>query len=151
MGFTPVIRHIVFGIGCLWAVFVWRSYVSTSHCGYNGDALAALACATEIAPAYLLVAIRRSRGYRMRAFVATAFALLVLKAFRWFPRWIDFRTVYLVAPIGAALIMELGIRVVHLSRRSVGDHLRCPVCSYDLHGNVSGICPECGTPICTSD
>jgi hypothetical protein len=23
----------------------------------------------------------------------------------------------------------------------------CPKCSYSLHGNVSGICPECGTPI----
>ena len=23
----------------------------------------------------------------------------------------------------------------------------CPRCSYDLTGNVSGICPECGTPI----
>jgi hypothetical protein len=24
---------------------------------------------------------------------------------------------------------------------------RCRVCSYDLTGNVSGICPECGSPI----
>lgn len=25
----------------------------------------------------------------------------------------------------------------------------CPVCNYDLTGNVSGTCPECGTPIVT--
>ena len=23
----------------------------------------------------------------------------------------------------------------------------CPRCGYDLTGNISGICPECGTPI----
>jgi hypothetical protein len=23
----------------------------------------------------------------------------------------------------------------------------CPVCDYNLTGNVSGICPECGTPV----
>ncbi len=31
-------------------------------------------------------------------------------------------------------------------RRDVGRRL-CPACRYDLHGNVSGTCPECGTPI----
>ena len=24
---------------------------------------------------------------------------------------------------------------------------RCPTCGYDLTGNISGVCPECGTPI----
>jgi uncharacterized RDD family membrane protein YckC len=28
-----------------------------------------------------------------------------------------------------------------------GDALVCDQCGYDLHGNVSGICPECGKPI----
>jgi uncharacterized RDD family membrane protein YckC len=28
-----------------------------------------------------------------------------------------------------------------------GDGLVCENCSYDLHGNMSGICPECGTPL----
>jgi uncharacterized RDD family membrane protein YckC len=28
-----------------------------------------------------------------------------------------------------------------------GDGLVCESCGYDLHGNMSGICPECGTPI----
>jgi hypothetical protein len=28
-----------------------------------------------------------------------------------------------------------------------GDGLVCETCSYDLHGNMSGICPECGTPL----
>jgi len=30
-------------------------------------------------------------------------------------------------------------------RRELG--LSCRICDYDLTGNVSGICPECGTPI----
>lgn len=24
---------------------------------------------------------------------------------------------------------------------------RCPTCAYDLTGNASGVCPECGTPV----
>ncbi len=31
------------------------------------------------------------------------------------------------------------------TRAPVGD--RCAQCSYDLTGNVSGVCPECGTPV----
>jgi hypothetical protein len=27
------------------------------------------------------------------------------------------------------------------------DFSRCPSCGYNLTGNVSGVCPECGTPI----
>ena len=27
------------------------------------------------------------------------------------------------------------------------DHLTCPTCRYDLTGNTSGTCPECGSPI----
>jgi hypothetical protein len=34
-------------------------------------------------------------------------------------------------------------------RASRPDH--CRTCGYDLTGNVSGICPECGTPVPTSD
>ena len=30
-------------------------------------------------------------------------------------------------------------------------HGFCPVCSYDLTGNVSGTCPECGTAVDTSE
>ena len=29
-------------------------------------------------------------------------------------------------------------------------HEHCPNCDYDLTGNVSGICPECGTKIAAS-
>jgi hypothetical protein len=29
-------------------------------------------------------------------------------------------------------------------RRATG---RCAECGYDLHGNVSGVCPECGTKV----
>jgi hypothetical protein len=32
-------------------------------------------------------------------------------------------------------------------RRGMGQQGRCAACSYDLTGNVSGICPECGTAL----
>lgn len=31
--------------------------------------------------------------------------------------------------------------------RPADDHPRCTTCRYDLTGNTSGVCPECGTPI----
>lgn len=39
-------------------------------------------------------------------------------------------------------------RVYHRIRRRISRHRPgiCPTCSYDLTGNASGVCPECGTP-----
>jgi len=31
--------------------------------------------------------------------------------------------------------------------RTQHDPIQCSVCSYDLTGNISGVCPECGTAI----
>jgi hypothetical protein len=43
-----------------------------------------------------------------------------------------------------------GLVVLHAHRRDTqarrASH-RCGQCGYDLTGNVSGVCPECGTPV----
>lgn len=38
-----------------------------------------------------------------------------------------------------------------LNLRTLSHQRKCPVCRYDLRGNVSGVCPECGTPIRASN
>ena len=43
---------------------------------------------------------------------------------------------------GAMLLISLLLRDER--RQNVG---RCARCEYDLTGNVSGVCPECGTPL----
>ncbi|QOV88471.1 hypothetical protein [Humisphaera borealis] len=46
----------------------------------------------------------------------------------------------------ALVLSALGLSAVAPARRrSASDRPRCP-CGYDLTGNVSGICPECGRP-----
>jgi hypothetical protein len=45
---------------------------------------------------------------------------------------------------GVSLFIRWRRRVAAKSRSDRG---LCPVCSYDLTGNTSGICPECGTPV----
>lgn len=52
-----------------------------------------------------------------------------------------------VAVIGVfiAILHRLGHRPSLLARFAANPH--CPVCQYNLTGNLSGICPECGTPI----
>jgi hypothetical protein len=44
----------------------------------------------------------------------------------------------------AAVVPEIWL-VIRGRKRSAGD--RCRECSYDLTGNVSGVCPECGSRI----
>lgn len=58
---------------------------------------------------------------------------------------------------GAGLVVyPLCTRVQRYARRWLDLRMlyrqgKCPVCGYDLQGNVSGVCPECGTPIRESD
>lgn len=55
-----------------------------------------------------------------------------------FPMWI-------VTVVFAALpVLREGRVVVRRLRHSTN---RCPKCSYDLTGNESGVCPECGSPV----
>jgi len=52
--------------------------------------------------------------------------------------------------VGVTAILPLiwtGQRIRRI-RRTSGSH--CSVCSYDLTGNTSGTCPECGSPIPSS-
>ena len=42
-------------------------------------------------------------------------------------------------------IARTSLAIYAVARRRTGDHLGlCPICGYDLTGNVSGVCPECG-------
>ena len=51
----------------------------------------------------------------------------------------------------ALYLMSLAIYLGRVQRRAIHDALRrrsmCVGCSYDLTGNTSGVCPECGTKI----
>jgi hypothetical protein len=51
-------------------------------------------------------------------------------------------------PLWAAPVMLVGLAGLAWWRKSgnFGQN-QCPQCAYDLTGNVSGICPECGNPI----
>lgn len=47
-------------------------------------------------------------------------------------------------PAGAlAALVFVGPRLLIVKQ----DESQCSRCSYDLTGNVSGVCPECGTPV----
>jgi hypothetical protein len=61
----------------------------------------------------------------------------------------DFSLAGLIAPlpvaIGIAALVSAGAILAPL-RSSPSAALRCDTCGYDLTGNVSGVCPECGHP-----
>lgn len=45
----------------------------------------------------------------------------------------------------AALLLGMGLRPALRRRWRVANHM-CAACGYDLTGNLSGTCPECGSP-----
>ena len=50
--------------------------------------------------------------------------------------------------IGTSVMLAASAYVLrHAMTERRTDAGRCAVCDYDLQGNASGICPECGTPI----
>jgi hypothetical protein len=74
------------------------------------------------------------------AALVAATAWLLDPRYDW-ARWGDDRVLKLIAAgMGFSLLMV----VLPTRRRRVG-HARCTKCGYDLTGNESGICPECGT------
>lgn len=57
---------------------------------------------------------------------------------------------YLIPGTGAGSI-ALAIWIIPWARgASPRARNGCSRCGYDLTGNVSGVCPECGTPIATA-
>jgi hypothetical protein len=50
-------------------------------------------------------------------------------------------------PFLAAVGLLIGTKYASFFRRKVNADGRCELCEYDLTGNVSGTCPECGTGI----
>lgn len=64
---------------------------------------------------------------------------------------VRFRTIVLPSRLLLALLSPLPavwigtmIRRFRLYRRRLNDRTHCHTCGYDLTGNVSGVCPECG-------
>lgn len=47
----------------------------------------------------------------------------------------------------ATAVLPMGVILIRIRRRHPDSKGRCPSCNYDLTGNTSGVCPECGTPV----
>jgi hypothetical protein len=59
-----------------------------------------------------------------------------------------FRTVRVPLWCAFAVAVTSAIAAVLIGKRKAGrGEIICAQCSYDLQGNISGICPECGTSI----
>lgn len=52
----------------------------------------------------------------------------------------------ITAVLGAASLWQLAAIAHSITRRSATQAALCRKCNYNLTGNTSGICPECGTP-----
>ena len=58
---------------------------------------------------------------------------------------IPYRLLLAVSLLGIAACQLRGYLL--LRRLRMESSIPCPKCTYNLTGNVSGTCPECGTPI----
>lgn len=52
------------------------------------------------------------------------------------------RVIYVVSGFYAAMILGVGLLIFVQPRRLLGHE--CVACGYDLRGNLTGVCPECG-------
>jgi hypothetical protein len=61
--------------------------------------------------------------------------------------WVAVSWAFVLLPVAIGAILTVAIRVVdrRLSRFAPPGH--CSTCGYNLTGNVSGVCPECGTSV----
>lgn len=75
---------------------------------------------------------------------------------RFEPRWgfprlrLGRRSISVLIPLWNLAVLLIAIHVGLRGLRARYRHSTgyCTCCGYNLRGNVSGICPECGTPIC---
>lgn len=74
-------------------------------------------------------------------------SLLVFE--RWIQRgpWYPLPAFVIVFGVIGAFIVARRIRVKMNEPRGDPEARPCPKCEYDLRGNVTGRCPECGTPV----
>jgi hypothetical protein len=99
---------------------------------------------------FILAAMyERSRMLRFgeAALGATLVALTGWNAWRFGPHGGGATISYTGLAVGSCMLL-LSIVTIHagVRRQRREDAGRCEKCLYDLTGNVSGVCPECGTP-----
>ena len=63
------------------------------------------------------------------------------------PRVLVSSPYFLLALLTGAVPLFWLVRTIAITRRTRRCPLVCRVCGYNLTGNTSGVCPECGTPI----
>ena len=68
-----------------------------------------------------------------------------LNLFRFEQRGVDILA-FIIPPLVVATLL-FGLTLIVLGCLSNPPGNQCAKCEYDLTGNVSGVCPECGTPI----
>lgn len=102
---------------------------------------------------YLLPARQRLRillpwTYPSLAVLVLAILLDKVRLFGTLPDWVGGVLGLLVLP--SILLLFVGLNFVSIAeqrcreRRDREARGQCPSCGYDLTGNVSGVCPECG-------
>jgi hypothetical protein len=64
--------------------------------------------------------------------------------FIWYRNTIAIHAAYFVA---AFALLPLGFVILSVVRRKTSGKSTCTSCGYNLTGNISGVCPECGTTV----
>ncbi len=63
-------------------------------------------------------------------------------------RFVSFHVLLLAGFVAVPFGLILALRLIRRTRRTLRSrNSLCKTCTYDLTGNTSGRCPECGTPI----
>ncbi len=128
-----------------WGIDQGRLFLYIEHGMLNGnnmDVAQALGTAPINAPWYGVVEFRRGGVYDPWALLPSLWRQPGLWAFK-FP--LHFPLTALSVVVAVPLVREPFRR--RFSKRYRREHGLCAECRYNLTGNESGVCPECGTKI----
>jgi hypothetical protein len=92
----------------------------------------------------LIVALeRKSQGWSI-------YANSSAQLYFWFPRFFrpDPKDLQVLLPLWMPLILAIIAAIFFHRKARAQKPGHCAKCDYDLTGNESGTCPECGTPTC---
>ncbi len=93
---------------------------------------------------------RRAMGIAIAALSPIPVMLATWLLLRWLRETQTAPThILIVFPVAYGAVITLGAWGAALTRRH--PRVSCDHCRYDLEGNLSGVCPECGTPMGSDD
>jgi len=138
--------------GVVYLLASWVTGVLISRYGWNVRVFVVAPALSVLAAAVSPWVLSKEIGKEILYGGVVAFVAFLLTEFIWHVlsyrtgggrTWLSSLSSYLVAVLAGVLHVYKALQQAEVKSRTTEGH--CTACGYDLTGNESGVCPECGT------